>query len=165
MNGRAGGVGDEIDKCGLRPLAIELCKGGEHAAAEPDAGKGGARRFTYLLDGRDLRPFGARLPGFQVRCAGDYDGVELQPGLRNGRSNGRERRSGVGLVRNDDLHDDRRGNALGDLAIDFEFGEAAAVARIHGADDEARRQLAQIADARERPARLFRRKRNADVGD
>src|SRR6185437_4868062 len=62
-------VGYTIDESRLRAFPVELRAGGEHSAADPDAGKRCASRLGYLLDGRLLRTRRTRLPGFQVRGA------------------------------------------------------------------------------------------------
>ncbi len=54
MNDRTRGMGHEIEKPRVRPLAIEFSEGGEHAAAELRSGKGRARCGGNLVDRRVL---------------------------------------------------------------------------------------------------------------
>ena len=103
------------NSAGFWPLAVELGEGGEHAAAEFDARKRGARRLRDLLDRRLLRALGAGLPGLQVGGARDDNRIDLQARALRGRGDGLERRRGVGFVGNDDLQDDLRGGGFGRL--------------------------------------------------
>ena len=162
VHGRAGGVGDIVERPGGRALAVELGEIGRHAAAEPRGREGGARRGVGLLEARHLRPRRVGLHRHHVLRREDRHRRRREARLGGRRRERGELGRGIEAAAGDDLEDDLGAGQLGEGAVAAEFGQAVAAAEVDLAGEPARREAREQVAGRERVLGLPGRNAEAD---
>ena len=145
MDDRTGGVDDEVEVPHRHALAIQLGEESEHAAAQPDTGKGFARCRIELFKRWCRWARSAGQHGFQVTDRNHRDRRWLQAGLPD--LIGKILQFGLILIdaRDHDLQHAIRAGRLAQDAVTVQLLEAVLLAGVDMADQKARRgELEQI---------------------